>query len=207
MINYYMSPGKVPTTFSIEGSDFLHFSGRSRLNANTNSMHSLMKDGVTSLNDLCISSTKILVEENQNLKYIIVKSLFNMKIFVSKYFYKPLNYNHFKSTQTEQLICYFSDLLSYPSRFLNSRSSHFVFLGAHENFKFLFNKYRLSGVILLNSIEGKHSRFINGGQFHLIVFSVQNSDLRNNHFVLREAHIYLKFPLNVCICVCFIESQ
>ena len=63
MINYYMSPDKAPTTFSIEGSDFLHFSGRSRLNANTSSMHSLMKDGATSLNDLCILSTKILVEE------------------------------------------------------------------------------------------------------------------------------------------------
>ena len=44
----------VPTTFSVEESGFLHFSGRSGLKFNAHLMYSQMEDHVTSLNDLKI---------------------------------------------------------------------------------------------------------------------------------------------------------
>ena len=58
-----MFSNNVPTTFSVEESDFLYFSGRSGLDFNAHSTHSLMQDRVTSLNDLCIASTNRLVEQ------------------------------------------------------------------------------------------------------------------------------------------------
>ena len=53
----------VPATFLVEERDFLHFSRRSGLNFIAYLMHSLTEDPVTSLNDLCTTSTKILLEQ------------------------------------------------------------------------------------------------------------------------------------------------
>ena len=79
MMNYHMLSGKVPTTFSVEESRFLHFSGRSGLNFNTHLMHSLMKDRVTSLKDscMCVSSTKKLVEE------VLISKIWNRSLLNS----------------------------------------------------------------------------------------------------------------------------
>ena len=53
----------VPAKFLVEERDFFHFSRRSGLNFNAYLMHSLTEDPVTSLNDLCTTSTKILLEQ------------------------------------------------------------------------------------------------------------------------------------------------
>ena len=51
---------------------------------------------------------------------------------------------------------------------LNTRSSHFVFLGARARFQGFLLKNCFS-VLALNSIEVNDSRLISGKQFHLIV--------------------------------------
>ena len=68
-----------PTTFSVEESRFLLFSGRSGLNFNTHLMDSLTKDRVTSLKDLCmcVSSTKKLVEE------VLISKIWNRSLLNS----------------------------------------------------------------------------------------------------------------------------
>ena len=53
----------VPNTCLVEESDFRLLSGRSGLNFNAHLINSLMKDCVTSLNDLCTASTKAQVEQ------------------------------------------------------------------------------------------------------------------------------------------------
>ena len=57
-----MLPNNIRTC-SVEESDFLPVSGRSRLNSCSHSMHSLMKDRVTSLNDFCSVYKNRLVEQ------------------------------------------------------------------------------------------------------------------------------------------------
>ena len=58
-----MFSNNVLITFSFEKSDLLPVPGRSGINLYTHSMHSLMKDFVTSYNDVCAVSTKRLVEQ------------------------------------------------------------------------------------------------------------------------------------------------
>ena len=58
-----MLSNNVPNTYFVEESDFPPLPGRSGLNFNAHSMHSLMKDCVTSLNDLCTASTTAQVEQ------------------------------------------------------------------------------------------------------------------------------------------------
>ena len=62
-ISYYMLSKNVPNTCLVEESDICPLPGRSGLNFNAHSMHSLMKDCATSLNDLCTASTKTQVEQ------------------------------------------------------------------------------------------------------------------------------------------------
>ena len=72
---FYTLPNNVPTTFSVEESDFLPvFFGRSRLNLNAHLIHSLMEDRVTSFKQLMHNIYKEISRANvheQNLKYTL----------------------------------------------------------------------------------------------------------------------------------------
>ena len=58
-----MLSDNVPTTFSVEESDFIPVSGQSRLDFNIHLMHSLMEDRVISLKDFCKVSKKRFVKQ------------------------------------------------------------------------------------------------------------------------------------------------
>ena len=75
---FYTLPNNVPTTFSVEESDFLPvFFGRSRLNLNVHLIHSLMEDRVTSFKQLM-----------HNIYKEISKQMFINKIWNTRFNYK-----------------------------------------------------------------------------------------------------------------------
>ena len=85
-----MYSNNVPTTFSVEESDFFPVSGLSRLNFNVHSIHSFMEEPATSLNELHTVFTERL------MKQMIIKFekdhkfQFHMKKLLSQYVYKLL---------------------------------------------------------------------------------------------------------------------
>ena len=77
-------------------------------------------------------------------------------------------YKPFRSTLDEEFHLILLSSFIVSIWILNTRSSHFVFLGARARFQVFLLKNCFSA-LALNSIEVNDSRFISGKQFHLIV--------------------------------------
>ena len=78
-------------------------------------------------------------------------------------------HKNFRSTFDEDLYLVLLSSFIVSIQVLNSRRSHFMFLGARARFQASLGKKLCFSVLVLNRIKVKDSRFIIGEQFHLLL--------------------------------------